>query len=137
MMLPSRRHRHLRMGFRRPAMAIVAMTILAACSAPTLRAPSPSAPLAATFSNEKPAASLASALDDAWWDGFGDATLAALVRQALSANQDVAMALQRVGQARAGAEAQASRLWPTLGVQAAASRSQSGVPEPVKQGLPD
>jgi NodT family efflux transporter outer membrane factor (OMF) lipoprotein len=132
-----RRQRDIGTGFSRPAATIVALSILSACSTPALQTPSSSVPLAAAFSNEQPADSAASALDDAWWDGFGDATLARLVKQALSANQDVAMALQRVGQARAGAEAQGSRLWPTVGVQAAASRSRSGVPEPVKQGMPD
>src|SRR5688500_7921632 len=82
------------MGCSRPAAAALAALILSACSTPALQAPSPSVPLAATFSNEKPAASAASTLDDAWWDGFGDATLARLVKEALSANQDVAMALQ-------------------------------------------
>ncbi|MBX3605183.1 MAG: TolC family protein [Piscinibacter sp.] len=119
------------------AVALLALSILSACSVPTLQAPSPSVPLVAAFANGEPAASAASTLDDAWWDGFGDATLSRLVKEALSANQDVAMALQRVGQARAGAQAQASRLWPTVGLQAAASRSDSGVPEPVKQGMPD
>jgi NodT family efflux transporter outer membrane factor (OMF) lipoprotein len=94
-------------------------------------------PLAASFLNEEPAARSAPALDDAWWDGFGDATLARLVREALSANHDVAMALQRVGQARAGADAQASRLWPMVGLQASASRSESGLPAPVKLSIPD
>lgn len=137
MTLALRRSRDVGMGASRPAAAALAVLILSACSTPSIHAPSPSVPLAATFSNEKPAAPAASALDDAWWDGFGDATLVRLVKEALSANQDVAMALQRVGQARAGADAQASRLWPTVGLQAAASRSQSGLPEPVKQGLPD
>jgi NodT family efflux transporter outer membrane factor (OMF) lipoprotein len=118
-------------------LSLAASAVLSACSTPPVQAPSPSVPLAATFSNAGSAASAASALDDAWWDGFGDSTLTGLVREALSANQDVAMALQRVGQARAGAEAQASRLWPTVGVQASASRSQSGLPEAVKQELPD
>lgn len=135
MTLALRRSLDVGMGSSRPAAAVLAVLILSACSTPALRAPS--VPLAATFANEDPAAPAASALDDTWWDGFGDATLARLVKEALSANQDVAMALQRVGQARAGADAQASRLWPTLGLQAAASRSRSGVPEPVKQGLPD
>ena len=121
----------------RPALAVLAASILSACSTPTLQAPSTSVPLAAAFANGEPTASGAAALDDAWWDGFGDATLARLVKEALSANQDVAMALQRVGQARAGADAQASRLWPTVGLQASASRSHSGVPEPVKQAMPD
>src|SRR2546426_12838063 len=95
------------MGSRRPAAAVLAVLILSACSTTAPQAPSPSVPLAATFSNEQPAAPAASALDDAWWDGFSDATLARLVKEALSANQDVAMALKRVGQARAGADAQA------------------------------
>jgi len=137
MTLALRRSLDVGMGSSRLAAAALAVLILSACSAPTLRAPSPSVPLAATFANEKPAGPAASALDDAWWDGFGDPTLAGLVREALSANEDVAIAMQRVGQARAGAAAQASRLWPTIGVQASASRSESGLPEPVKQGLPD
>ena len=124
------------MGARRPAAAALAVLILSACSTPAILAPSPSVPLAATFSNEKPAVA-AVALDEDWWDGFGDTTLARLVKEALSANQDVDIALKRVGQARAGADAQASRLWPTVGIQASASRSESGVPDAVKQGMPD
>jgi NodT family efflux transporter outer membrane factor (OMF) lipoprotein len=137
MTLAVRRSLDARTGSSHTAAAALALSILSACSTPALQAPSPSVPLAAAFSNDKPAAPAASALDDAWWDGFGDATLVQLVKEALSANHDVTMALNRVGQARAGADAQASRLWPTVGVQAAASRSQSGAPEPVKQGMPD
>ncbi|WP_395701942.1 efflux transporter outer membrane subunit [Aquabacterium sp.] len=137
-MMPAlRRSLELGIGSSRPAAALLAMSILSACSTPSLQSPSPSLPLAAAFSNAGPAVAAAPALDEAWWNGFGDATLARLVTQALSANQDVAIALQRVGQARAGADAQASRLWPTVGLQAGASRSQSGVPEAVKQGMPD
>lgn len=123
--------------FVRSLAAVLALAILSACSTSTTKAPSPSVPLTVSFSNEQPAASAASDLDGDWWDGFGDATLTQLVNEALSTNHDVAIALLRVRQARAGADAQASRLWPTVGVQAAASRSQSGAPEPVKQGLPD
>jgi NodT family efflux transporter outer membrane factor (OMF) lipoprotein len=136
MTLPLRRSREVRIWSGRPAVTALALLILSACSAPALQPLSPSVPLAAGFSNGAASAAVA-ALDDAWWDGFGDPTLAQLVKDALSANQDVAMALQRVGQARAGADAQGARLWPTVGVQASASRSQSGLPGPVKQGLPD
>ncbi len=137
MTLALRRHHDAGTGSSRPAAAVLAVLILSACSTTAPRAPAPPVPLAATFSNDNPAAPEAAPLDDAWWEGFGDATLARLVMEAWSANQEVAIALQRVGQARAGADAQASRLWPTVGVQAGASRSRSGVPEPVKQGLPD
>jgi hypothetical protein len=136
MTLLMHRRRELRLRSSRAALGVLAVTILSACSAPALRPPSPSVPLAATFSNGT-TPSAAPALDDAWWGGFGDPTLTRLVSEALSANQDMAMALQRVAQARGGADAQGSRLWPTVGVQASASRSESGVPEPVKQGMPD
>ena len=103
-------HRHVRSRLGRPAVAFAALSLLCACSSPALQAPSPSVPLAATFSNAGPAAAAGAALDEAWWDGFRDPVLAGLVREALSANQDVAIAMQRVAQARAGAAAQASRL---------------------------
>ncbi|MDR7298237.1 NodT family efflux transporter outer membrane factor (OMF) lipoprotein [Pelomonas aquatica] len=97
----------------------------------------PSVPLAAAFAQSHAAQAEDAAAGAAWWATWGDATLTALVDEALGANQDIAIALQRVAQARAGADAQASRLWPSLGVQAAASRSSSGLPAPVKQGMPD
>lgn len=137
MKLASRRNLYGRSGIRRPAVAALALLILSACSTPAPRAPSAPVALTAQFSNEQPGAPTAPALDDAWWDGFGDATLARLVSEALSANQDVAVALQRVIQARAGADAQGSRLLPTVGLQAGASRSHSGLPDAVKQGIPD
>ena len=119
------------------AVAAVALAMLSACSSPSLQPLRPPVPLAAAFTHEQPAGVAARALDEDWWDGFGDPTLARLVRQAWGANQDVAIALQRVGQARAGTAAQGSRLWPALGLQASASRSASGLPEPAKQGMPD
>ncbi len=137
MMLPLRHSGDPCIATSRSALAVLLLAILSACSSPALQAPSPSVPLAASFSNEKPAASSASVLDAAWWEVFGDATLARLVKEALSSNQDLAMALQRVSQARAGSDVQASRLWPTVGVQSVVSRSQSGVPEAFKQGMPD
>ena len=117
--------------------AAAALAILSACSVAPVQPPAPSVPLAAAFTQARPAAAAAHALDGAWWDGHGDPTLARLVNEALAANQDVAIALQRVSQARAGADAQGSRLWPTVGLQASESRSESGLPEPVKQGMPD
>ncbi|UJW79202.1 efflux transporter outer membrane subunit [Hydrogenophaga sp. SL48] len=137
MMFPLSRTGSPRVDASRSALAAVSLLILSACSTTAPERPAPSVPLAATYANELPAATAASVPGDAWWDGFGDTTLSRLVQEALTTNQDVAMALLRVGQARAGANAQASRLWPTVGVQVAASRSQSGVPEPVKQGMPD
>lgn len=119
----------------RPLTAIAGLALLAACSAPATRPVELSVPLAPAFAHDDRSA--AGALDAAWWVGYGDATLARLVDEALLANQDVAIAMQRVRQARAGVQVQDSRLWPSVGVQASVSRSESGLPEPAKQGVPD
>ncbi len=129
-----------RRALARPLGRTALFTVLAAltgCATAPLPLAEPSVALAPHFSGGELAASPVANIDHAWWDGYGDTTLARLVDEALKANQDIAMALQRVRQARAGANAQTSRLWPTGGVQAAASRADSGVPAPVKQGLPD
>lgn len=117
-----------------PAAALV---ILSACSVALVQPPAPSMPLPTAFAQAGPAAASAQAFDGAWWADYGDPTLTTLVEEALTANLDVAMALQRVAQARAGHDAQGSRLWPTVGVQASASRSDSGLSDAVKQGMPD
>lgn len=119
----------------RPLVAMAALALLAACSTPTTRPAEPSVSLARAFAHDDGSAS--GALDAAWWSSYGDATLTRLVDEALQANQDVAIAMQRVRQARAGMQAQDSRLWPAIGVQGSVSRSETGLPEPVKQGAPD
>lgn len=118
-------------------MALAVLAIVSACAVPPVQPPVPPVPLSAAFAQDGLAPVAGQALDGAWWAGYGDPSLTALVEQALAANQDVAIALQRVAQARAGRDAQNSRLWPTVGLQASASRSESGLPAPVKQGLPD
>jgi NodT family efflux transporter outer membrane factor (OMF) lipoprotein len=117
--------------------ALATMAFLSACSVPPVQPPVPSVPLSPAFAQGAPVQAADQVFDSAWWAGYGDSTLTALVGDALAANQDVAIALQRVVQARAGRDAQGSRLWPTVGLQASASRSDSGLPEPVKQGVPD
>lgn len=119
----------------RPLAASAGLALLAACSAPATRPAEPSVALAPSFAHDDRSA--AGVPDAAWWAGYGDATLARLVEEALQANQDVAIAMQRVRQARAGLQVQDSRLRPSVGVQASVSRSTSGLPEPVKQGFPD
>jgi NodT family efflux transporter outer membrane factor (OMF) lipoprotein len=121
----------------RLAPAVLALAILSACSAPPVQSPAPSVPLSAAFAHGGPARGADRARDGAWWAGYGDRTLTALIEQALAANQDMAIAVQRVAQARAGRDAEGSRLWPTVGLQASASHSDSGLPAAVKQGLPD
>lgn len=118
-------------------LSVASGIVLSACSTPAVQTPSPSVPLAAAFAHSDGAQAEGAAAGMQWWAAWGDSTLTALVEEALGANQDIAIALQRVAQARAGADAQASRLWPSVGVQASASRSSSDLPAPVKQGMPD
>lgn len=118
-------------------LALAALAFLSACSAPPVQPPVPSVALATVYTHGRLAQAEEAIPNAAWWASWGDPTLTALVEEALTANQDVAIALQRVTQARAGADAQGSRLWPTVGVQASASRSSSDLPAPVKQSMPD
>jgi len=115
--------------------ALAALIILSACSVTPVQPPQPSVPLTKAFAHGTSEAG--PSVDTAWWAGYGDTALTALIEEALSTNQDVAIALQRVSQARAGRDAQDARLWPAVGLQGSASRSDSGLPAAVKQGQPD
>lgn len=65
------------------------------------------------------------ALQAEWWQGFHDATLTQLIREALVRNQDLRQAAARVAEARALAAAQHAAFWPSLDAGAGASRSRS------------
>ncbi len=58
---------------------------------------------------------------DAWWTGFDDPMLAAIVNRALAQNLDLAMSLARVRQARAGAAEAGAQLLPTVDFDSSAS----------------
>ncbi len=60
-----------------------------------------------------------------WWEAYGDSTLNTLMQQANRANQNIAQAEAQYRQARAAADAARSGFWPTVGVNAGASRSLS------------
>lgn len=96
--------------------------------------PSPEAWVAMPYRN---APSEQAADEGAWWRNFGDPELAALVERAVAANLDVRVAQERVAAARAGEKAQGSRLWPAITLQGSASDTRTGLPDPVKQGMPD
>lgn len=114
-------------------MSVMAAGFLGACSATSVQPPDTSVPLSASFTHGASAVGT-SLLDGDWWNGYGDPVLASLVAEAMSANLDVATAIERVREARAGAAAQDSRLWPSIGVQASGARTDSGLPTAVKQG---
>lgn len=103
--------------------------LLSGCAAVVPRADpaAPALPLPATWHGD--AATQASAEPTAlaaWWQRFGDATLTALVAQALQANPGVHGAQAALRQARALADVQRAGLGPTLDASASAQRSRSG-----------
>jgi NodT family efflux transporter outer membrane factor (OMF) lipoprotein len=65
------------------------------------------------------------AVQEDWWQGFGDATLARLIHEALARNQDLRQAAARVAEARALATAQHAAFWPTVEAGVGAGRSRS------------
>nr|WP_215906536.1 efflux transporter outer membrane subunit [Phenylobacterium glaciei] len=67
----------------------------------------------------------AAPVDGAWWDGFGDPVLTALVRQAREHNLDLAIAAARVREARAQEQIARSQLFPSLDLGVGASRARS------------
>jgi NodT family efflux transporter outer membrane factor (OMF) lipoprotein len=56
--------------------------------------------------------------EPAWWQGFGDPQLTALVEQARDGNRDIAIAVARVLRAEAQSTIQRSALFPQIGGQA-------------------
>lgn len=123
-------------GCRRSGVfALAVVVLLAGCSTPQAP-PAPDTAMALVPYRQMPAADTA-ALDAATWRGFGDPVLEGLLAESRTANLDVRMALQRVRQARAGSQAAASRLWPTVAATGSVSDQRTGLPEDVKRGSPD
>lgn len=101
-------------------LAVVGALNLAGCAqAPLQPVPTPEPP--AAWRHPVGSASLQAA----WWAGFGDPTLVALVREALANNQDLRLAAARVAEARALAAAQHAAFWPSLDAGLGAGRSRS------------
>ncbi len=77
----------------------------------------------------------AATIDAAWWKGFGDPVLAALVERALDDTSDIAISAGRVREVRGNLRAVSAQLLPTLnaGLAGGSSRSVSGIGTPVNQ----
>ncbi len=97
----------------RAASATVLAAALAGCAVgPTYRRPEMA--LTPAFHTAPPAASTATTSLDAWWTGFGDPELTAVVQRAGAQNLDLAEARARLLQSRAAAKAAGAALLPTL-----------------------
>ena len=72
------------------------------------------------------------AIEQRWWDSFGDATLSSLVRRAAGANLDVLAAGSRLEQSRAARGVAGAAQGPSLGANGGYSRARNS-----EQGLSD
>lgn len=60
-----------------------------------------------------------------WWQGFGDPQLSALVERALAANLDIALAAERVEEARAAADLARAQLLPQVSLSGPETQGQT------------
>jgi multidrug efflux system outer membrane protein len=94
-------------------LVVLAATLAAACSfAPKYERPANELPDA--WRGAPAQGAPLGAPSDRWWTVFGDATLDRLVEEALANNQDVALAVARVDEARALVGVSESQLWPSI-----------------------
>lgn len=99
----------------KPLRACLAAVILAGCAGP--RPPTPSAALVSPPTQWRTSPDAGASIPAAWWTGFGDPGLTAVVETALARNTDVAIAVARVEEARAQFQlAQAQRLPNLVGI---------------------
>ncbi|HTS16124.1 MAG TPA: efflux transporter outer membrane subunit [Verrucomicrobiae bacterium] len=97
---------------------------LAGCAVgPNYRRPTVNAP--ATFGGQEGQAQQASFADLPWWDVFKDDALKGLIREALTNNYDLRIAVARMEEARAAAIQQRSTLFPQINYQGEASRGRN------------
>jgi len=97
----------------------------------------PDVPLNERFRN---APSARVAADTTWWQAFEDETLNKLIEQALQVNLDIAQAVARLEQARAGARYARALQLPGIGVEGSAARQRQSLESPmgrVSRGSPE
>lgn len=99
---------------------------------PTYRAPQLAAPATFIGSGAIAERQAAQPVDLAnWWEGFGDPVLSSLVVEAQANNLDVAQALARLTQAKAGLNAATAALLPSATVQAQVGHTESSAATPI------
>lgn len=120
---PTRRAATGRVSATTPMVAALLASIITGCSLAPREAP-PALALPARWNDPAlGAASMPPAAD--WWRQFGDPALDDLVGRALEHNLDLALAAARIEEARAQLGASRAEQWPTVDMQADASRQRS------------
>ena len=112
------------------AAALLCAAVLGACAVvQPLQAPTHSVEVPPAWAAAEMAGAHTAAADDgslfAWWDRFGDAQLASLVRAALLTNASANAAQAALQQAQAHRDVVAAVMWPQLGTSASAQRSRA------------
>jgi NodT family efflux transporter outer membrane factor (OMF) lipoprotein len=107
---------------KRALLLLVALA-LAACAGPRQSAPPESAFDAPADWRSAPGSS--GTVDAAWWRAFGDPVLAEIVEKALQHNVDIALAAQRVEEARAQFRFAEAQLTPSVAAVGEGARSRS------------
>jgi NodT family efflux transporter outer membrane factor (OMF) lipoprotein len=102
---------HRRISFA-PSAAVLAASLAGCAVGPTYQRPDIA--LTPSFHTPAPAASTATASLDAWWTGFCDPELTAVVQRAAAQNLDLAQARARLSQSRAAAKAAGAALLPSF-----------------------
>lgn len=114
--------------------ATAATVVIAGCAVgPDYQRPSMALPATFTGSTEvaQRAASTPAPPLSIWWKGFDDPELDRVVQLALAQNLDLAEALARIDQARAGLEGARAALLPSVGLSAQAARAHQSLEDPV------
>lgn len=115
--------------------SILSALLLTGCATPEASIAKLETPLSTTYHYAEAEKIASDEIE--WWKNFNDPILTALIEKGLNNNHDIRIAMTRITAADAMREAQASRLLPTINLQTSASKSRSGFPQAVKQGLPD
>jgi NodT family efflux transporter outer membrane factor (OMF) lipoprotein len=106
----------LTMRTLRPSLALPLLLALAGCAVgPNFQRPAPTTPPAWS---DAPAGVTAAPAETAWWTGFNDPELTALIRQAAAENLDAKAAVLRIAEARAQRKVAAAAQWPSLSANA-------------------
>jgi len=93
--------------------ALLSLALLAACAGPRPEIPPEAAVTAPQGWRNDPGAAPAD-VNPAWWQGFGDPVLTRVVETALAHNVDIAIAAERVAEARGQFHFSVSQRWPDI-----------------------
>lgn len=120
---------------KRPLLVLPALLLAGCVQAPPLATPEAALEVPGRFGDHAPPAAHAVEVDDRWWLDFGDATLDALVDEAMASNPDLLVGASRVRQAEAAARIAGASLSPTISAGlAGARRKQNFVGFPIPGG---